>query len=859
MKKIVSIVALLLLNVALMAQTTVNYSFNDLETGPLNGQDNWVSVKHSAGGGVFQVDYLGPQGITTTDESKGVFFKNANTNYGEVATRKSTENFSFDFSQGGIIELELDMSNQNYWGQAFGLGFDANGDGTLLPPMIYEAVYPAPNLPSQDGGIYLIISYNSPDDPRFHCGIVTPNNEMPIEFTFENREDWYRFRILIDLEANDGQGSVALFVDNGITGDFQPIPEIQGLNPGLTPGSGDRFDPNAWDAVFFLSSSHGGFDDFSIKQTPPGAASQFIDFAEISDKLISADSFELSATCTSGLPITYEVLSGPATIEGSTVTLNGNPGIVKIQASQPGNADWLPAPSVIRTFEVVDPAQFQPELIIRRPYEGTKLYMEELSPMVVVLSVDIEHSDVILVEDMKIDVDGQTINCNHTGNNYYQAIWTPSSYGVHNMELTATMSGDNSYTKSNSFEVVQEAETQSHVSFDGTYHIHPQNHVVTGSFVFPSFVGSFNDITAMLDLNCAEGGCDTYDRVGRVRAKNMHGDWVELFKYITPFGVACSDAVSVKEYASVLQGLVDMEFEIVTWNSGGYLPVLDFEFTKGTPEYKYSDIVEIWGDVYDFGDYANQQPIPHVEWNFNSHVEKAELVMSTTGHMWSSNTSPNFCVNTDNAAEFSENTHYVNIDGSEAFVQHLWRTCNPNPADCSPQNGTWYHNRAGWCPGSIAMIWNWDLTSYINNGNIDLEYELDPSYIDFCHPNHPDCVDGQNGCPNCGAPDNPILDVSGKVVVYTNNINMYIGVNDVEEEDNTFTIYPNPTSGLVEFKTENHTEKFTVNIMDFLGKTVKTFELKGSQVMNVSDLSKGVYVVNFSNGKNVISKKLIVQ
>lgn len=45
----------------------------------------------------------------------------------------------------------------------------------------------------------------------------------------------------------------------------------------------------------------------------------------------------------SGLPITYSVISGPATVSGNVVTLTGAPGIVEIKAEQPGDVNWRAA------------------------------------------------------------------------------------------------------------------------------------------------------------------------------------------------------------------------------------------------------------------------------------------------------------------------------------------------------------------------------------------------------------------------------------------------------------------------------------------------------------------------------------
>ncbi len=78
---------------------------------------------------------------------------------------------------------------------------------------------------------------------------------------------------------------------------------------------------------------------------------QTITFAQPSDQTYGNAPFAVSGTASSGLSVTFTILSGPATISGSTVTLTGN-GTVVVRASQAGNASWAPAPNVDRTFNV---------------------------------------------------------------------------------------------------------------------------------------------------------------------------------------------------------------------------------------------------------------------------------------------------------------------------------------------------------------------------------------------------------------------------------------------------------------------------------------------------------------------------
>lgn len=81
-------------------------------------------------------------------------------------------------------------------------------------------------------------------------------------------------------------------------------------------------------------------------------ATQTISFAKIEQKTLAEKSFTLSATTTSALPIIFQIISGPATVNGNVVTLTGT-GRVLIKAIQNGNAEFLAANEVIQEFCVI--------------------------------------------------------------------------------------------------------------------------------------------------------------------------------------------------------------------------------------------------------------------------------------------------------------------------------------------------------------------------------------------------------------------------------------------------------------------------------------------------------------------------
>ncbi len=79
--------------------------------------------------------------------------------------------------------------------------------------------------------------------------------------------------------------------------------------------------------------------------------SQSITFGALAERAYSATPFALSATSTSGLPVTFSIVSGPATIDGNNLTMTGG-GLVTVRASQAGNASYNAAANIEQSFMV---------------------------------------------------------------------------------------------------------------------------------------------------------------------------------------------------------------------------------------------------------------------------------------------------------------------------------------------------------------------------------------------------------------------------------------------------------------------------------------------------------------------------
>lgn len=92
--------------------------------------------------------------------------------------------------------------------------------------------------------------------------------------------------------------------------------------------------------------------DVTINLAAINKLDQAITFDPLADKLANDAAFDLAATASSGLPVTFTVVSGPALINGRTVTVTGATGLVTVRADQAGNDVFNAAPSVTRTFNV---------------------------------------------------------------------------------------------------------------------------------------------------------------------------------------------------------------------------------------------------------------------------------------------------------------------------------------------------------------------------------------------------------------------------------------------------------------------------------------------------------------------------
>ena len=312
------------------------------------------------------------------------------------------------------------------------------------------------------------------------------------------------------------------------------------------------------------------------------------------------------------------------------------------------------------------------------------------------------------------------------------------------------------------------------------------NRTVVDTIQLPQSNVGFSDIIMSVGLECPTGGCDPWDRKAKIDVMHLN-QWFEIGRYVTPYGVECGWEFDVTDYRSILQGEVILRSHIDTWVQPGWLVNISFDFILGTPEYPFTSIRNVWNYSYIvYGDTTNPVNIPTINEYIPSDAEDVNLRMITTGHGQG---------NTDNAAEFSLKIHDIFLNDELAYMHNFWRgDCEYN--QCSPQNGTWQYDRAGFCPGDKVIPQDFGLLDFVYPGEtIKLDYILE-DYFNYCSPNNPDCVNGAT-CTLCAYNNSghtePYYYIGSHLIMHTetyhSNADVYILAQDQDHSSQSINIY----------------------------------------------------------------------
>lgn len=651
------------------------------------------------------------------------------------------------------------------------------------------------------------------------------------------------------------QAEVQDMMDNELTGQEPSLEMYYKFNQGVPGGNNtsittltSQVDSPARDADLINFRMTGETSNFNGTLDP---TYQAIAFAPIPNKLNNEPPFAIEATATSGLPVFFNILSGPATVEANIITLTGAPGLVEVEATQPGGGQYNPAEPVIQRFNVLDPQTHVPDIDIRNPLAGN-VYVPVLSPIQLAAISTIDFPELFSVAWVKFRINGQTVDAQNFWNGHFTGWWTPPGYGNYNVEVLSANNFGAVKTETVSISIQPAASNSSAQAFKDIW-LNPTQITQTAEANLPSFLGAYDQIIATLNVHCPTGGCGEWDRVAYFEAQDKEGNWVEIIRYITPYGVACSHSIDLTDYMSILQGKTAFRATCPTLDNG-FLYDLTLDYRSGTPAYLYSRVKEVWREIFPFGDYANLQPVSDFQYEYPENTVASRLKLVSTGHGWGD-------LNTSNAAEFYNATHDIYVNGAKKYSQINWNTCNPNPDGCQPQNGTWYHNRAGWCPGSIAPWFNFSLNEYVNAGNITLGYKFFENYVDYCHPNHPNCQTGVT-CSDCNDGFNPVLDVASYVISYATSPMIVVKSEPKPVTENALLVFPNPSNGIFEISLEKtiNLKNGEIIIYDNLSRPVKFIPWNGDALtLDLSTHGSGMYFLQVVSPGFSTVKKIVIR
>lgn len=595
-----------------------------------------------------------------------------------------------------------------------------------------------------------------------------------------------------------------------------------------------------------------------------GKANQPILFPQVTKKTTTDAPFTLSASALSGNSVSYAIVSGPATISGNTVTLTKQAGKVRVKATAAETATYHQASREIE-FTVINVKDYAPK-ITTSLVDSIPLEMGDTSMWHnIYMQVEIDESQFNSITKVEGEIDGKWYPT-HKRDGFYYLSWKPKEFKTYDIKLIATGSNGIETTLTRNLNVVKGGKHQKVRSLeDVVIEFGKENsRDYYGTYVFPQHVGSYFNIYATLDVECPNGNCDDWDRWAYIDIKAPDGNWIQIIRYITPYGVACNHNIDLTQYASLLQGAVEMHVFIDTWGTGGWQLTLDMDFSAGKPDYIYSTVDEVWDGAFDFGNPANLESVPTKTINIHEGTENTILFLSATGHGWGQN-------NTGNAAEFYHAKHDILFNGSNVYQQDLWNKCNPNPDNCTGQRGTWQHNRAGWCPGAISPPDKISLTPSQDSSTYTLDYKFQKSYVDNCHPKNPNCKSGVT-CPDCNAGYNPHYQTDAQVVSYSNKPLIYgqpkntTGVKHYSNQNQKYNlnVYPNPSMGNFRIGVENIAGNMLVGIFGIDGTQFKRYYFNSEAELdaydfNVSDLAKGTYFIKLTNQHGNAVKQIVIQ
>jgi len=275
---------------------------------------------------------------------------------------------------------------------------------------------------------------------------------------------------------------------------------------------------------------------------------------------------------------------------------------------------------------------------------------------------------------------------------------------------------------------------------------------------FPTDNSNIGRVIMTYRMGCGTMGGSGYDHNTNIALK-YDGQWYEIASCITPFGNAFDASFEKKyyfdvtEYLPMLNGNVEFKiyfggfdasesgrhhtaqltFDLYNCESEGNMiyseRVYDSEET-GNTGYR-SWLYGREGASIEEDDRLSERTI-----TVPTGVKTLKMKVTITGHGADQGTfldRPGY--QTKNAAEFDENWYTVKINGVPCQQKgYIYVPCDQN----YQQAGTYYYDRANWCPGNPAHVDIWKFVNIEGGDTFDMDFDLERFQSEFT-----EAADGQ--------------------------------------------------------------------------------------------------------------------
>lgn len=200
-------------------------------------------------------------------------------------------------------------------------------------------------------------------------------------------------------------------------------------------------------------------------------------------------------------------------------------------------------------------------------------------------------------------------------------------------------------------------------------------------------------------------------------------DRYEIGRYITPYGInltlgpqGFTWVYDVTDYAHLLRDSVDL-------SAGNNQELIDlkFMFIEGEAPRPVKKLNRVWGQMasHSYANLDNDVVLQEQTIDLEPETEYYKVITRLTGHGHNSNSG-----NYPHCCEWKDNTHYLMVNGQQAFDWHIWQEteCAFNPV--FPQGGTWPGSREGWCPGDVVKNNEFEITDLVSGSTVSLDYDI---------------------------------------------------------------------------------------------------------------------------------------